>query len=67
MEITDGRRKGDVKFMARAHVSLIKKWSKGLELFHAIIILHGVYSATALGLVHTGHVLNELFMVLYHF
>lgn len=70
MQITEERRKGDFKFMARAHVSLIKKSSKGLELFYAIIILHGMYSfkpATTLGLVHTDHVLNELFMVLYYF
>lgn len=70
VEITDGRRKGDFKFMARALVSLIRKSSKGLELFYAIIMLHGMYSfkpATTLRLVHTDHVLNELFMVLYHF
>lgn len=70
MEITDGIRKGDFKFMARAHVSLIKKSSKGLELFYAIILLHGVYSfkpAPTLGLVHTGHALHELFMALHHF
>lgn len=59
--------KGDFRFIAGIHVSLIKRSNKGLELF---IILHGMYSfspETTLGLIHTSHVLNELFTVFYHF
>lgn len=62
-----GEEKGDFRFIAGIHVSLIKRSNKGLELF---IILHSMYSfspETTLGLIHTSHVLSELFMVFYHF
>lgn len=53
--------KRDFKFIAGAHVSLIKISSKGLELFYEIIVSHGVYCFspdTTRRLVHTGHILN---------
>lgn len=52
-----GEKKGGFKLIARAHVSLIKKSTKGLELFYDIVVLHGMYSfkpAITRELVHTG-------------
>lgn len=62
-----GEEKRDFRFTAGIHVSLIKRSNKGFELF---VISYDMYSfnpETTLGLMHISHVLNELFMVFYHF
>lgn len=60
-----GEEKRDCTFTA-AHISLIKISTKGLELFYDVTVLYSMCSFsldTTLGLVLTGHILNELFMV----
>lgn len=58
-----GEEKSDFKFIAGAHISLIKISTKGLDLLHDIIVSYGMCSFspdTAMGLVLTGHILNKL-------
>lgn len=61
-----GEEKRDCMFTAAAHISLIKISTKGLELFYDVTVLYSMCSFsldTTLGLVLTGHILNELFML----
>lgn len=61
-----GEEKRDCTFTAGAHISLIKISTKGLELFYDVTVYYSLCSFspdTVLGLVLTGHSLNELFMV----
>lgn len=61
-----GEEKRDCMFTAGAHISLIKISTKGFELFYEVTVLYSMCSFSpdiTLGLVLTGHSLNELFMV----